>query len=196
MNMSGTQLIRPEGGLNLPCPDCGSPHARCQDRTTCPEAAMRMVNYNKLSASKDRRVNDIAITARERILDDARKCTTKDRNKEYGPPEDSFKDIGALWSAYLSGKVAPSVQLTPVDVGLMLTLMKVARLKTNPNHWDSKVDIAGYAACIGEMRIQDQQPIGKELEREVGKAVLDAVGRTAEVASSILPTNNATQRNT
>jgi len=40
--------------------------------------------------------------------------------------------------------------LKPHDVALMMALLKIARLKGNPIHGDSWVDLAGYAACGAE----------------------------------------------
>jgi hypothetical protein len=36
----------------------------------------------------------------------------------------------------------------------MLALLKIARLKNSPNHRDSWVDIAGYAACGAECALK------------------------------------------
>jgi hypothetical protein len=41
------------------------------------------------------------------------------------------------------------------DVAVMLALLKVARIKQNPNHTDNWIDIAGYAACGGEIATGD-----------------------------------------
>ena len=43
---------------------------------------------------------------------------------------------------------------TPVkahDVAVMMALLKVARIKQNPQHIDNWVDGAGYFACGGEI---------------------------------------------
>lgn len=70
----------------------------------------------------------------------------KDRNANYGSPEDNFKQIAELWSAY------KKLPFTSADVAVMNMLIKVARLSTNPQHHDSTVDIAGYAACLGDIQ--------------------------------------------
>lgn len=82
---------------------------------------------------------------RKEILDAAAACVLKDRNNDYGPPEDSFKVIADLWSAYLSRAV------TSTDVAALLILLKVARSKASPSKDDHWVDVAGYAACGGEI---------------------------------------------
>jgi hypothetical protein len=67
------------------------------------------------------------------------------RNTTYGPPEDNFRQIAELWSCHLGRNVYAT------DVAIMMILLKVARLRANPTHEDSWVDIAGYAACGAEL---------------------------------------------
>ena len=43
------------------------------------------------------------------------------------------------------------VCILPETVALMMALLKVARLIKSPEHLDSWVDLAGYAACGGEI---------------------------------------------
>lgn len=78
---------------------------------------------------------------REEVLNLAAACVLKDRNKAHGEPEDNFRVIAGFWNAYLG------VEISPTDVANMMALMKIARLKHNPQHTDSWVDLAGYAAC-------------------------------------------------
>lgn len=81
---------------------------------------------------------------REEVLAEARKCVCGDREKSYGSPERSFECIAGMWSVYLGRPVSS------YDVACMMALLKIARLKANPHHADSWVDIAGYAACGAE----------------------------------------------
>lgn len=89
---------------------------------------------------------EIPVSPREAILDEAKGIVMKDRNSTYGNPEDNFRQIAALWSAY------KGVHFTSMDVALMNSLIKVARLAKSPEHHDSVVDIAGYAACAGDIQ--------------------------------------------
>jgi hypothetical protein len=79
---------------------------------------------------------------RSDLLEDAFNAT-RSRGENYGTPFDNFNNIAALWSAY------KEVPFTVKDVGMMMTLLKVARLK-HSDHDDSFVDIAGYAAVTCE----------------------------------------------
>jgi len=87
---------------------------------------------------------------RQRLLDEAREITSKDRNKNYGNPEDNFQIIANYWNLYLQTAGMMGFEIRHVDVAYMMALMKLARLNTNPTHRDSLVDLAGYAACAAD----------------------------------------------
>lgn len=80
---------------------------------------------------------------RKEMMDKATKIVEGDRDEKYGKPENNFRQIAALWNAYLDGKSNISID----DVANMMILLKLARAKQNPDHLDNFVDIAGYAAC-------------------------------------------------
>ncbi len=82
---------------------------------------------------------------RATTLEAAACCVLADRQQVYSGPEDNFGTIAALWADYLRAK-RPG-PLVAHDVAAMMILMKVARLAVTPNHRDSWVDTAGYAAC-------------------------------------------------
>lgn len=87
---------------------------------------------------------------RQRVLKEAEQCVCGNREQDYGTPEDSFQRIADLWSAYF-GFDDGFWKFKAVDVAVMLGLLKIARLANNPEHMDSWVDLAGYAACGGEI---------------------------------------------
>ena len=101
------------------------------------------------------------------ILDNARAIVTGEREKQYGKPEDNFAIIAELWGAYTGYK------FSPVDVAMMMVLLKVARIKTGVGTVDSFVDLAGYAACAGEIAgkgaTASVQPAGDTENGEAGK---------------------------
>ena len=90
---------------------------------------------------------------RKEILAAAEKCVCGQRDKDYGTPEDSFGLIAELWAKALKPCVpeGTDVCIPPETVALMMALLKVARLIKSPEHLDSWVDLAGYAACGGEI---------------------------------------------
>jgi len=79
------------------------------------------------------------------ILDAAKKCVCGDREEDYGSPERNFEVIAQMWSAY------KNVLFTPVDVALMMALLKIARAASGRYKDDNAIDLAGYAACAGEL---------------------------------------------
>lgn len=96
---------------------------------------------------------------RPEILDAAKKCVCGEREQDYGKPEDNFSTIGLLWGVYLRAAY-PDLQqamgvnlISPKDVAVMMVLLKVARAATG-NSPDTFVDLAGYAACAGEIATQ------------------------------------------
>ena len=82
---------------------------------------------------------------RETVLSKASAYTQADRQNDYGTPEQNFGVISELWSAY------KRVDFTASDVAAMLALLKIARIKTSPAKADNWIDLAGYAACGGEV---------------------------------------------
>ncbi len=69
----------------------------------------------------------------------------RERRRTYGDPSELFERVAVRWTQVLGSKI------TPVQVGLCLLDLKLARLVHDPQHLDSLVDLAGYAACIREV---------------------------------------------
>lgn len=92
-------------------------------------------------------------TTRKSVLETAMKCVCGDRENDYGSPEDNFRTIANLWIDYLSGK-ADVLDIGPHDVAAMLALLKIARIASGHGKADNWIDLAGYAACGGELEAQ------------------------------------------
>ena len=99
---------------------------------------------------------------RQEILKKAEECVCGQREQDYGTPEDNFKIIADLWNDYLglfdifkrdktTDQMIPVKHITPQDVAMMMALLKIARIKNGGGTGDSFVDLAGYAACGGEI---------------------------------------------
>ena len=88
---------------------------------------------------------------RKEILTSAYHCVCGDREQDYGSPENNFLEIAALWNAYLGTSAIRSW-----DVAAMLALLKIARIASGHAKEDNWIDLAGYAACGGE--IQSSRP--------------------------------------
>lgn len=79
------------------------------------------------------------------VLTTAAQAVTVDRDATHGSVEDNFASIAAIWSARLH------VGITPMQVAIMMIDLKTVRAWGNPKHGDNWVDMAGYAACGGEI---------------------------------------------
>ena len=79
------------------------------------------------------------------VFDTAKPDVTKDRAADHGDMEDNFQRIADYWSVHLDQRIDAH------DVAVMMTLLKVARIKSNPRHMDNFIDGAGYLACGGEL---------------------------------------------
>ena len=97
-------------------------------------------------------------STRSDILDQAKKCVCGQREQDYGTPESNFQLIADLWNGYFGEKTDnPVISVTPVDVSMMMALMKIARIRNGGGSGDSFVDLAGYAACGGEIWAETQK---------------------------------------
>ena len=88
---------------------------------------------------------------RPEILDKAKECVCGQREQDYGIPESNFSRIAELWNAYFGDDL-----FSALDVSMMMALLKIARIRSNGGTDDSYVDLAGYAACGGEIFAVDK----------------------------------------
>ena len=86
---------------------------------------------------------------RTHILETANEYVTRDRAATHGDAEDSFSKLAALWGARLG------VHIRPDQVAIMMLDLKTVRAWDNPKHQDNWIDMAGYAACGGEIASKD-----------------------------------------
>lgn len=87
---------------------------------------------------------------RSDILEKTKSTVNGNREEDYGSPENNFKTIAIMWNAYLHGLKKSS--LDPWDVAAMMALLKVARIASGNAKDDNWIDLAGYAACGGELQ--------------------------------------------
>lgn len=89
-------------------------------------------------------------THRKTLLQEAEKIVSVERNKSYGEPDEDFKRIAAIASAMGFRIDAGGDELRDLrsdDVAKFMIALKLSRLMWSPDHRDSWLDIAGYAAC-------------------------------------------------
>lgn len=91
--------------------------------------------------------------SKARVLEIAA-AAVADRGLNYGKSEDNFNRIAALWNCWIKIRYGEPIDmagipitLDAIDVTQMCGYIKDARLANTPNHLDSWVDKAGYAAC-------------------------------------------------
>ena len=116
---------------------------------------------------------------REEILTLANKAVNGERQQTYGSPERSFQRIAQFWTVYLHRDHIP---LNELDVAKMMILFKLARTGERA-HLDNWVDIAGYAACAGEIeddsynrgdhgkRVEAFERLLEDVKKSVGEEV-------------------------
>jgi hypothetical protein len=95
---------------------------------------------------------------RGKVLNDAI-TATKEREGEFGSPQDNLGLVADLWTQYIKS-MKPHYEIEASDVAMMMVLFKVSRMAAgalnrveydgNPHH-DTLVDIAGYAAIASEL---------------------------------------------
>lgn len=93
---------------------------------------------------------------RKEVLDAAAKACLITRSAQYSHPKDAFFSISKLWNTWYG--IRKPGEFNAVDVAMMLAMVKQARLSSNPTHEDSWIDLAGYAACGGEVATQNASP--------------------------------------
>ena len=81
---------------------------------------------------------------RKQILKDADGKISRDRAEEYGDAWETHERAASMSSAILGQDV------TVAQVYQCIIALKLSRLTFSPEHLDSWVDIAGYAALGGE----------------------------------------------
>lgn len=72
-----------------------------------------------------------------------------DRAKTHGDKHTNFANIARYWNAHIATK--NGAELTGQDVGVMMALLKVARMNSGELNEDDFVDCIGYLGCAGEL---------------------------------------------
>lgn len=106
-------------------------------------------------------------SSRSSLLQEAEKIITNDRNKSYGEPDEDFQRIAGIWNA-LGFRAPGDVPVKGHHVALAMIALKLSRITWSSGHYDSWLDVAGYAGCGYETaqleearRKQDGRPTGR-----------------------------------
>lgn len=84
--------------------------------------------------------------------------TLAERGESYGSPQAVFENVAKRWSLTLGAEVRAD------QVVICLIELKLARLKSNPRHQESILDVAGYAGILGEIIHQNGGTYGADLD--------------------------------
>ena len=96
------------------------------------------------------------MTEREKLLREAIKTVTQDRQTQYGEPENNLQMIADMWNTYLRQAMGMSgIDISAKDASIMMVLLKIARSTTGKNKADNYTDMCGYAALAYEMMVAD-----------------------------------------
>lgn len=90
------------------------------------------------------------------ILTRAASLVGGDREHTHGDKWQNFQNIARLWNAYLRSRPVDvyDAPLSPLDIGHMMVLMKIARTQAGAFNLDDYLDAAGYAGCAAEIAQQ------------------------------------------
>jgi hypothetical protein len=108
--------------------------------------------------NNEKQAHDLKVKQKERgraICEEALRTINGERQDQYGAPEDTFKKIADLWTAYLFSNDPIDLHITPAMVADMMILLKIAREKGGKGKKDNIVDLVGYAALGANMRGYD-----------------------------------------
>lgn len=147
-------------------------------------------------------MNETANNQEQTIYDEAREIIYGDRQKSYGPPENSLNRIAELWDTYLQNKVrnvvrqavhyfavgrqvtddelrgftekflGASMGIDYRDVCHLMQLLKWARDETNPKHDNVKDDV-GYAGLVA--RVRERKPVFSQIPSPFFRPVVEPV---------------------
>ena len=117
-----------------------------------PHEAARLMGYEVIEDEEQKTDKDKP--TRASILEEAKRCVCGQREQDYGKAEDNFSLIASLWEPYIRTRCVSDgadVSIMPEDVAMLMVLLKIARICSGTGTQDSFVDLAGYAACGGEI---------------------------------------------
>ncbi len=116
-------------------------------------------------------------TQAERLMQEALAIIQGDRQQAYGPPDENFRRIGLLWTAYLQAN-GIDANLTPIMVCHLHDLAKLSRLIQTPDHEDTLRDRFGYAGVNVALAIPEQPIVLRSADGRTGSTHSYAVGGT------------------
>ncbi len=149
---------------HITCCSCDCPIYTHKGASQCagwvnehPHEAAKLMGYEVVEDSKEVEIDHVEkenSMTRKEILAAAEACVCGQREEDYGSPEDNFRTIAELWQAYIKARCVSAdvcVDVLPEDVACMMALLKIGRIAGGRGTDDCWIDLAGYAACGGEI---------------------------------------------
>lgn len=133
------------------------------------------------------KLKDTPLEVAESVLLDAGNAI-RERLKEHGHTERSFRMIGELWSTYISHAYTSrdELHLKPHDVSQMMALVKIAR-GVYGYSLDNFVDGAGYTALSAMLTPAPQVQVKEPVIRQVSTPMPDnELGKTQREVPSLI----------
>mgnify|MGYP003634766286 FL=1 len=103
------------------------------------------------------------------VLEEAKDLIYGQRANDYGDAQSNFQRMADLVNPII--KKADG-NLTATDMALVMIQVKIARLQESPDHEDSWVDIAGYAALGAQIAITGPERPPTAPSKDNGKGVI------------------------
>ncbi len=149
----GKTIAYVQGAPVRECPKCGGlldlVKEECYEDywyyLKCDKCKIASASYSKASTV----LGEEDMAERGKVLDEAKTVINGERQDQYGNPEDNFTTIAELWSAY------KGTTITPLDVAIMMSLLKIARISTGTDKRDSYVDCAGYIGLAADIAMKE-----------------------------------------
>lgn len=123
----------------LICPHCKSEmlHGECSVCDSNAPALVRVIESKPASPCNPQSIPEIFTRAATLIIGP--------RREAYGPAEESFEAMAAVWSQVFKQKLAPEQRFSASDVALAMIAFKLMR-EANKADAENLVDLCGYAA--------------------------------------------------
>jgi hypothetical protein len=95
------------------------------------------------------------------LLREALQITLGPRSDVYGHAADNLGLTVDLWNVYLRGL---DRELTLSDLAALMELLKLARLRHSPDHYDTLLDMAGWPSAVWDALTEQRKREGKSDE--------------------------------
>ena len=119
------------------------------------------------------------------VLEEAKDIIYGQRADDYGDAQSNFQRMADLVNPIIR---KADGNLTATDMALVMIQVKIARLQESPDHEDSWIDIAGYAALGAQIAITGSERPPTAPSKPNGKGVIGPSDIPVSYTHLTLPT--------